>query len=71
MKTLGIVCAGLLAACEVGAADSTVELLSVAQDAATSVVYGMPKAIAESGLTNEVLPLKDVAQSIIKNVGVQ
>ncbi len=38
MKTLGIVCAGLLAACEVGAADSTVELLSVAQDAATKNV---------------------------------
>lgn len=38
MKTLGIVCAGLLAACEAGAADSTVELLSVAQDAATKNV---------------------------------
>ncbi len=43
----------------------------IAQDAESSVVYGMPKAIAESGLTNEVLPLKDVAQSIIKNVGVK
>ena len=38
MKTLGIVCAGLLAACEAGAADSTVDLLSVAQDAATKNV---------------------------------
>lgn len=38
MKTLGIVCAGLLAACEAGAADSAVELLSVAQDAATKNV---------------------------------
>lgn len=43
----------------------------IAQDAETSVVYGMPKAIAETGLVNEVVPLKEVAQAIIKNVGVK
>ena len=43
----------------------------IAQDAATSVVYGMPKAIAESGLVDEVVPLTEVAKSIIKNVGVK
>lgn len=43
----------------------------IAQDAQTCVVYGMPKAIAESGVTDEVVPLKDVAKTIIKKVGVK
>lgn len=43
----------------------------IAQNAETCVVYGMPKAIAETGLVNEVVPLTEVAQSIIKNVGVK
>jgi two-component system chemotaxis response regulator CheB len=43
----------------------------IAQDAASCVVYGMPKAIAESGLVNEVVPLTEISKSIIKNVGVQ
>jgi len=30
----------------------------------------MPKAIAETGLVNEVVPLTEVANSITKNVGV-
>ena len=38
MKTFGTVCASLLATCAAWAADSTVELLSVAQDAATKNV---------------------------------
>lgn len=43
----------------------------IAQDAATSVVYGMPKAIAETGLVDEVVPLTEVAKTITKNVGVK
>lgn len=43
----------------------------VSQDAETCVVYGMPKAIAETGIVDEVVPLTEVAQSIIKNVGVK
>lgn len=43
----------------------------IAQDAATSVVYGMPKAIAETGMVDEVVPLTEVAKSITKNVGVK
>jgi two-component system chemotaxis response regulator CheB len=31
----------------------------------------MPKAIAETGVVDEVVPLKDVAKTIIKNVGVK
>lgn len=36
----------------------------LAQDAATSVVYGMPKAVAEAGGVHEVLPLARIGQRI-------
>lgn len=42
----------------------------IAQDEATCTVYGMPKAIAHTGLVNEVVPLEGIAEQIIKNVGV-
>lgn len=43
----------------------------IGQDEATCVVYGMPRAVANAGLTDEVLPLNRIADAIIKNVGVQ
>ncbi len=43
----------------------------IAQDEATSTVYGMPKSIAATGLVNQVVPLDGVAQEIIMNVGVR
>ena len=43
----------------------------ISQDAASCVVYGMPKAIAEAGVVNEVVPLTEIAQTIMKKVGVQ
>ena len=43
----------------------------IAQNAETCVVYGMPRAIAEAGMVDEVVPLKSVADTIIKNVGVK
>ena len=43
----------------------------VAQDEETSTVYGMPRAIALTGLCNSVVPLLSVADQIIKNVGVR
>ena len=43
----------------------------ISQNEATCVVYGMPKAIAESGLVDEVVPLQDVAKTITKNTGVR
>lgn len=43
----------------------------ISQNAETCVVYGMPKAIAETGIVNEVVPLTEIAQTITKNVGVQ
>ncbi|MBO4678529.1 MAG: chemotaxis-specific protein-glutamate methyltransferase CheB [Lachnospiraceae bacterium] len=42
----------------------------IAQDENSSTVYGMPKAIYKSGLTNVVVPLDQVAQEIIMNAGV-
>lgn len=43
----------------------------IAQNAETCVVYGMPKMIAETGIVDEVVPLTEVAKTIIKNVGVR
>ena len=44
---------------------------TIAQDAKSCVVYGMPKAIAEAGAADEIVPLTEIAQAIIKNVGVK
>ena len=43
----------------------------IAQNAQSCVVYGMPKAIVESGVVDEVVSLNDVAKTITKNVGVK
>ena len=53
------------------ALDSKKKIYCVAQDEDTSTVYGMPKAIAKTGLCNSVVPLLSVADQIIKNVGVR
>ena len=42
----------------------------ISQNQATCAVYGMPRAIAETGLVSEVVPLSGIAQAITKNVGV-
>lgn len=42
----------------------------IAQDEDSCVVYGMPKAIAQTGLVDEVVALNHIASSITKNVGV-
>ena len=43
----------------------------IAQDQETSTVYGMPKAIANSGIPAQVVPLEQIVQEIILNVGVR
>lgn len=43
----------------------------ICQDEKSCVVYGMPKAAVEAKLADEVVTLTEVAQSIIKNVGVK
>ncbi|MHA1113474.1 MAG: protein-glutamate methylesterase/protein-glutamine glutaminase [Alphaproteobacteria bacterium] len=41
----------------------------VAQDEATSVVWGMPGAVATAGLCSAVLPLDDIADKIVGHAG--
>ena len=41
----------------------------IAEDASTCVVYGMPRAVVESGLANEVVPLDRMAAAIVVAVG--
>jgi two-component system chemotaxis response regulator CheB len=43
----------------------------IAQDEATSTVYGMPKAVKLAGVVDQVAALDDIAQEIIMNVGVR
>lgn len=50
--------------------NETKNIYVIAQDEATSTVYGMPKVIAESGLVNEVVPLQQIAEVITNNLGV-
>ncbi|MCE9605538.1 MAG: chemotaxis response regulator protein-glutamate methylesterase [Planctomycetia bacterium] len=44
--------------------------LVIAQDEATSVVWGMPRAVAEAGLARHVLPLAAISQELLRNVAV-
>lgn len=46
-------------------------IYSIAQNAETCTVYGMPKVFFESGLADEVLPIQDIAGAIGKHVGVR
>ena len=38
----------------------------IAQDEATSVVWGMPRAVAQAGLCSAVLPLDQIAAKILR-----
>ena len=38
----------------------------IAQDEATSVVWGMPGAVAHAGLCSAVLPLDQIAPKVIR-----
>ncbi len=41
---------------------------TIAQDEATSVVYGMPKAARDLGATSEILPIDRIALSILRRI---
>lgn len=43
----------------------------IAQDQETSTVYGMPKSVVNAGLADQIVPLEEIAQEIILNVGVK
>ncbi|HEC10096.1 MAG TPA: chemotaxis protein CheB, partial [Acidimicrobiales bacterium] len=40
----------------------------LAQDEATSVVWGMPGAVAAAGVTSEILPLGDIAAAVCRRL---
>ncbi len=39
------------------------------QDEASSVIYGMPMAVAEAGLSDQIIPLGDIAPSLVVALG--
>ena len=43
----------------------------IAQDESTSIVFGMPKVAIESGVVNEVAPLKEIPSRIMNYMGVR
>ena len=43
---------------------------AIVQDRATSVVWGMPGAVAEAGLADHILPLDDISGEIVRRVRV-
>lgn len=50
--------------------EKTNNIYVIAQDKDSCTVYGMPKAIAETGAVDEVQSLKNIADAITKHVGV-
>jgi two-component system chemotaxis response regulator CheB len=69
-RALGVILTGMGAdgasgLCDLHAAGG----VTVAQDEATSVVYGMPRAAVERGVVDHVLPVQRIAQCLCKNVG--
>jgi Chemotaxis response regulator containing a CheY-like receiver domain and a methylesterase domain len=42
----------------------------ISQDEKSCVVYGMPRAAAHTGMVDIVVPLKNIADEIVKNLGV-
>lgn len=49
----------------------TNKIYVIAQDESTSTVYGMPKAVYQAGVVDEVVALKQIAAAITKHVGVR
>lgn len=43
----------------------------ISQEASTCAVYGMPKSVVNEGLSDQTVPLEQIAQEIIMNVGVK
>lgn len=54
----------------VAALKQSIPTWCIAQDAATSVVYGMPMAVAERGLADEILPLPQIGPRLKEIFGV-
>ncbi|MBE5846371.1 MAG: chemotaxis-specific protein-glutamate methyltransferase CheB [Lachnospiraceae bacterium] len=43
----------------------------IAQEQSTCAVYGMPRSVVAAGLADQIIPLDQIAQEIILNVGVR
>lgn len=43
----------------------------ITQSSDTCIVYGMPKAVEKSGLSDKVLPLNNIAEEIVERIGLQ
>ncbi len=43
----------------------------IVQDAETSVVWGMPGSVADRGLADAILPIRDIAHDIVRRVNMQ
>lgn len=54
---------GLAGCCEIAKLDGHI----IAQDRATSVVWGMPAAVTNAGLANQILPLGEVAAELSRH----
>ena len=46
------------------------KIYTIAQNQESCVVYGMPKAVVEHGIADDVLPLEEIGIEITKKVGV-
>ena len=44
---------------------------TIAQNQATSMIFGMPKAAIESGYVDKVIPLDDIADEIVAQLQAQ
>lgn len=51
--------------------EKTNKIYVIAQDKESSVVYGMPRAIAQADAVDEVVSLRKIAEAITKHVGVR
>lgn len=68
-KTIGVVLTGMGDDGVIGArAIRQVQGHTLVQDEQTSAIYGMPKAVQEAGLADEILPLERIADRLISLV---
>ncbi len=69
-KTLALVLTGMGADGREGARTLKKQGATVwSQDESSSVIYGMPMAVAEAGLSDQVLSLRDIGPTLVKAAG--
>ncbi|GGC75251.1 protein-glutamate methylesterase/protein-glutamine glutaminase [Marinobacter halophilus] len=68
-KTLGVILTGMGADGKEGCRMMKQSGSAIwSQDEKTSVIYGMPMAVAKAGLTDEVLPLEEIGPRLVEGV---